>query len=262
MSAPPGNPAPQMAWRRAAALVAAVVTLAFVSAQHPAHATTFTGYIEVNNATTFIGDTFNSFGEYTTTSSLADALAVSFDPSSSPFSITVTNNPASSSYPYLGGIQGYGSTNANLGSGSYNYSFLGGTVATSPGATPATDGNSFTAATSISEAIESAIWSISSGDALTAQWINTDGSSPTTYVVTATGGGNEVVLTGDPTTFGSAFDGETTDTLIFVCTAAGGCPLSASGSVPEPSGWLVLLAPLAWLGAIRVRAAARSSRVS
>jgi hypothetical protein len=48
------------------------------------------------------------------------------------------------------------------------------------------DNNSFSAATGIPETIESAIWSYDPAtQAITAQWINTDGSAPATHIVYA-----------------------------------------------------------------------------
>ncbi len=219
----------------------------------PARVTTFTGYIEVNNSSTFIGDTFNTFGEYVPTTTFGNALIVSFDPSSAPFDITVTNNAASAPYPFLGGIEGFANSGPNLGSGSSNYSYLGGTVGTVAGATPALGANSFTASTSIAEDIESAIWSISSSNVLTAQWVNSNGSTPITFIVTAPASqGSEIVLSGDPTAFGNTFGAGTTDTLTFVCTAPGGCSLPVT-STPEPSSVLLTLIPLAVLGFFHFR---------
>jgi hypothetical protein len=225
------------------------------------NAATFTGYIEVNNSSTFIGNAFNAFGEYITTTTLANALTVSFDPSTSVFSITETNNPASASFPFVGAIQGFPDSSPNLGSGNSNFTYLGGTSATALGATPAAGTNSFTSATGISEAIESDIWSISSSDVLTAQWTNTNSSRPTTDIITSTAQGNEVLLTGDPTAFSNSFGSETTDTLIFVCTTPGGCPLP-SAAVPEPSSALLTLAPLALLTIFRSRRCQRGDSLA
>jgi hypothetical protein len=231
---------------------AAVLAVVAMWMSVPAHAAPFTGYIEVNNSSTFVSNTFNGFGEYTITNNLADALTVSFDPSSSsPFSITATNNPGSAAFPFFGAIVGFASSSANLGSGNANYTYTGGTIATAVGAIPTIGSNSFTTATGISEAIETAIWSISNSDILTAQWINTDGSKPTTFIVTSTAQGNEILLTGDPTAFINSFGSATVDTLTFVCTAPNGCPLATS--VPEPPTGLLMLAALATLAAFRPR---------
>jgi hypothetical protein len=66
---------------------------------------------------------------------------------------------------------------------------------------------------------------------LTAQWINTNLSAPTTYIVDTQ---DILLLTGDPTTFGRLFGSCNLDTLAFVCTSEDGCPLEGSGG-PEPS---------------------------
>lgn len=222
--------------------------LLFVFGMLPsAEANTITGYITVNGPSTYVSGTFNSFGEYDTTTNLSDALLVSFDPTVAPFSLTETNNPASSSYPYFGGVVGFASTSSNLGAGSFNYTYLGGTIQSAANATPGNGSNSFTNSTGIPEQIESGIWSISNTDVLTAQWINTDSSAPATYVVTASCCGNEVLLTGDPVAFGNSFGTYTLDTLTFVCTAQNGCPLPSSPT-PEPSSALLFLVGLLSLG--------------
>jgi hypothetical protein len=80
-----------------------------------------------------------------------------------------------------GGIVGFANTSDNLGAGSFNYAYLGGTTLTAPGIAASAGANSFINATGIPEDIETSIWSIDAGNAVTAQWINTDLSSPTTF---------------------------------------------------------------------------------
>ena len=62
--------------------------------------------------------------------------------------------------PFLGGISGFANSDYNIVPGSYNYIYLGATAQTAPGAAPAVSPNTFTIATDVPEAIESAIWSI------------------------------------------------------------------------------------------------------
>jgi hypothetical protein len=239
-----------MLYRRLKIVPAAVVAAAAMGISVPAHSNTFTGYIEVNNSSTFVSNTFNGFGEYITTTNLANALTVSFTPTSSPFSMTATNNPGSAAFPFVGGIRGFPDSSSNLGSGNSNFTYLGGTTSTAPGATPAPGPNSFTAATGISEDIETAIWSISASNILTGQWINTDGSKPTTFIITSTAQGNEVLLTGDPTAFVNSFGSATLDTLTFVCTAPGGCAQESATPLPAAlplfAGGLGALGFLGW----------------
>ncbi|KAJ7859861.1 hypothetical protein B0H14DRAFT_2577028 [Mycena olivaceomarginata] len=64
------------------------------------------------------------------------------------------------------------------------------------------DNNSFSAATGIPETIESAIWSYDPAtQAITAQWINTDGSAPATHIVYANDFNQALVLTGSVAAF-------------------------------------------------------------
>src|SRR3954451_6819545 len=93
-----------------------------------------------------------------------------------PIYVRAVNSP-NANYPYIGGIQGLVSTDANLGTGSSNYAYLGGTVFTPAGAAPAFAVNSVTYATGFSQEIESGIWSVDAGGILAAHWINTDLSS-------------------------------------------------------------------------------------
>jgi len=105
-------------------------------------------------------------------------LIVSFTPSTTePFDISTTNGI--SAFPLFGAIQGFSSSSTDLSTGSPNYVYLGGSGETPANAPPASPGNSFTAATSIAEQSESAIWSFDSNThELTAQWVNTDSSEP------------------------------------------------------------------------------------
>ncbi|KAG8768764.1 hypothetical protein FRB91_011507 [Serendipita sp. 411] len=81
-------------------------------------------------------------------------------------------------YPFLGLIQGWLSEDSDIGPGSYNYLFLGGTPHSDPGSTPQIGANSWTLN---ARTYESSVWNIdvASGN-VTPQWINTNGSEPTT----------------------------------------------------------------------------------
>ena len=185
------------------AALAVVVLLwpASALAQTPCTGTVKVTDTDTNTVLGYVSTQWNSFGEYGVTNNPSQYLTVSFDPGSAPFDITATNGP-NASYPLVVGIQGYASTNANLGPGSFNYAYLGGGTATPANSPALNQPNSFTAATGISEGIESAIWSLGSGNQLLPQWVNTDNSTPATYLVLA---GNVLVMTGDTTAFGNTF---------------------------------------------------------
>jgi hypothetical protein len=227
-----------MAMRKA--FMIAVIGLRMLSG---ARASILAGYIEVNDASHFVGNVLNDFGEYVVTADSTSQLVVTFDPSISPFSMTEVNASgfADDPDPYLGGITGFAST-SDFGPGSVNYSYLGGTTATAAKAAPTAGPNSFTAATGIPENIESTIWSLTNGNVLLPQWINTDLSMPSTYVVDS---GGVLALTGDPTQFINVFGGNV-DTLLFVCTE--GCEITTAA--PEPSSLILALFGFAILGGL------------
>jgi hypothetical protein len=153
-------------------------------------------------------------------------------------------------YPYIGGILGFTSSGSDFATGSYDYAVIGATTATAVHATPATGPNAFTAATGIPEPIQSAIWSLSNGNILTAQWVNSDSSTPKTYIVDSSG---ILALTGDPTQLQNVLGTKVSvDTLMFVCTQ--GCAVPAS--VPEPSAM-----PLALFGLAVLLGHAKSQRL-
>ena len=146
--------------------------------------------------------------------------------------------------PFFGGIVGVFSTNNNLGPGSYNYTYVGGTVQTPSGSPPTSGANSFTMATGISRAIESSIWSIVGGTVLTPGWVNTDLSRPATFVQYYTSD-NVLLLTGDPAAFNTQFAISPVVTLTFE-----GVVINA---VPEPDSLALAGAALCLLASNRRR---------
>ncbi|KZP09936.1 hypothetical protein FIBSPDRAFT_505086 [Athelia psychrophila] len=178
--------------------------------------TSATGYILVTKSTDadtpsgYLTNSQNSFGEYESYSTdVTQALKVSFSydhTAPSQIEIAAINGPisqATTNAPFFGGIQGYRSSSPDLAAGSANYLFLGSVAHTSVAAVPASGTNSFTGLTGINEGTESSIWSLDpTSEALTCQWINTDGSTPPCVFAYAQ---NQFVVIGDLTTFQDAF---------------------------------------------------------
>ncbi|MDQ6725598.1 MAG: Ig-like domain repeat protein [Actinomycetota bacterium] len=235
------------------------VVLAPAPAAHaaPFTACVQTGTIKVTNTDSntdigFVSKTWNSFGEFVVTTTPSDYLSVSV-PSGSEQSITALNGQ-NASFPYVGGITGFANTSPNLGPGSSNYAYLGGTTATPAGSPPVAGANAFTSATGIPEPIESAIWTqqasstlttaasatvalggqvhdtatlgATTNNALVPQWINTDSSKPVTHLVDIT---NILVITGDVTVFQNTFGAASNVALTLVPTTT--CPANPTGTV-------------------------------
>ncbi|KAJ6550986.1 hypothetical protein DFH09DRAFT_1499577 [Mycena vulgaris] len=170
----------------------------------------------------FISPVWNGFGEYGTFQSAQDgALEVSFSysaDSSTQIGFTATNGP-SATFPLMGAIDGFASDSPDFAVGSYNYAYLGGTTQSPPGSPPFSGASSFSTATGISERIESAIWSYDpKTQAITAQWVNTDGSMPATHIVYANDSNQALALTGDVSSFQNTF-GAPYPEVTFVCVA-------------------------------------------
>ncbi|KAG8809916.1 hypothetical protein FRC17_003176 [Serendipita sp. 399] len=81
-------------------------------------------------------------------------------------------------FPLLGLIDGYGNPEPNIGTGSPNYLFLGGTSPSNPGEIPQYGPSSYDPEMSMFLAFESSVWSINmvTGD-ITPRWVNEDGST-------------------------------------------------------------------------------------
>jgi len=161
------------------------------------------------NVIGFISPSWNGFGEYGTfQGSSAGALVLSFSyipGSSSNLDCTAVNSP-SGAYPFFGAIDGFGSDTDDLAPGNPNYVYIGGTTQTPAGSTPASGGNSFAAATGYDESVESAIWSYDPvSQAITANWVNTDGSTVPTTIIYADGDENALALTCDYGAFSSVY---------------------------------------------------------
>jgi len=138
--------------------------------------------------------------------SLAVALTFTVTPDANDNPTTQANIRAhgtdEATFPYMGGVVGPADTDNDIGPGGYNYILLTDSAETQPGQTPSPAGNAYDGGD-----CESAIWIFdSTNNGITGQWINTDGSKPTSilvYLPSADG----VLITGDFTAFSAAFPG-------------------------------------------------------
>ncbi|KAJ7084710.1 hypothetical protein C8R44DRAFT_821902 [Mycena epipterygia] len=156
---------------------------------------------------------FNHFG---VSADSTQALDFQFSVDSTVTSSAGINIVASSTYaatwPYIGGIVGAANSNADLSSGSFNYAFIQGTSLTPDDSPPAAVSNSYPAV----KQSESAIWNYdATTGAITAQWVNIDGSTPATSIMYVSGS-NALVATGDATVFAAAFSGSEAVTFTLV----------------------------------------------
>ncbi|KZT64523.1 hypothetical protein DAEQUDRAFT_741234 [Daedalea quercina L-15889] len=121
-----------------------------------------------------------------------------------------------SAHSYLSGIEKYADTSPTLGSGSWNYAYLGGTDVSAAGAGLQRGATSFSDAANLSSDWESAIWLVDSGTyTVTAEWVNNDGGVVSPFFVHNAYQGL-IVLTGDAEAFSSAFGSSPAVTLTFV----------------------------------------------
>ncbi|KAJ6527854.1 hypothetical protein DFH09DRAFT_1414008 [Mycena vulgaris] len=149
----------------------------------------------------YISVFWNYFGEYDILQPTQDgALEVSFlysPDAATQIAVTATNGP-NATFPLVGA--------RNLAEGAPSYLFFGGTTTSPPGSPPHAGDNSYTALAGYTRRFESAIWSYRPAtQALTAQWVNTDGSMPATHIFYANYSDNALGLTGDITAFRTAF---------------------------------------------------------
>ncbi|KAG8822629.1 hypothetical protein FRC19_005563 [Serendipita sp. 401] len=148
---------------------------------------TYTGVIQVLDATTNVikgylnKDTQNGISKYSLDP--ANRAQYSF---SAPSGQTVTQAEITAidkieGFSLLGLIEGYANANSFIGPGTWQYLFVGGVSHSAPGATPQTGANSYYITP---REYESSVWTINSatGD-ITPQWVNPNGSKPTTYLM-------------------------------------------------------------------------------
>ncbi|KAG9108580.1 hypothetical protein FRC07_008430 [Ceratobasidium sp. 392] len=180
----------------------------------------FTTYAN-GTAVGFLSREWNVFGEYFTfvPAQGPGALLVRFTyspDSPSQLDFTAVNAP-NTTYPFFGGIVGFASDSDNFSPDSFNYAYLGGTTQTPPGspAVPPEGGsaNSFSDVTGIPVSVKSSLWTYDPAtQAITPQWINTDGSAPATFIEFVQG---VIILTGGPGPVADTFG--TADELKFFC---------------------------------------------
>ncbi|CAE6437327.1 unnamed protein product [Rhizoctonia solani] len=160
----------------------------------------------------YVSSQWNSFAEYGPLQETQDADALEIESnysSDSPKQLNfIAINGKSSAYPYFGASVGFASTDENVGEDDPDYLLLTGNTQTPPGSTPSYEAsNSFSETSSIPVASESAIWSYDSATgALTAWWVNTDGTSVNPHILWSNQANNSLfTLTGSPATFREAY---------------------------------------------------------
>ncbi|KAG8819183.1 hypothetical protein FRC17_010573 [Serendipita sp. 399] len=181
---------------------------------------TYRGRIQVTNTANnvplgFLAKNLDSVGHYQYTASQNNAMIVTFQAPLGATSVTrqqLTTVNGASSFPLLGLVQGRDDINGNLATGSYQYVYFASTNPSAPGATPQNGGNSYTAATGTVRTYESSVWNINLvTGAASVQWINTDSSTPTTFLFT-----QSMVLYGgaDPAAFFARYPAPVTNILL------------------------------------------------
>ncbi|KAF9030328.1 hypothetical protein BDZ89DRAFT_1132441 [Hymenopellis radicata] len=184
---------------------------------------TKTGVLQMKNSNGdimgYVSKTANSFGEYGSLQTQGNALHISFsyDPTKplQQLDFIGTDSSIYSTFPLVGFVNGFASTSSNLGSGS-NYLYVAGVSQTPKGSPPVTQANAFSTYSGSPETVESAVWSIDSATGkVTAQWINTDGTVPTTYLC-YTAGADAILLTGNVALLAANFGQVTQIDLYFV----------------------------------------------
>lgn len=149
------------------------------------------GIVQVTNAANgavlgYISKNSFSGAQYRYQPNEVDAMAISFDAPQGATSVTqarITSLNADTGFPLLGLIQGRDNTNSDIAAGSFHYGYFGGTNGVAPGTTPQNVGNSYTTASGKQRTSESDVWTIDLvTGAVTAQWINSDGSKLSTFL--------------------------------------------------------------------------------
>jgi len=106
---------------------------------------------------------------------------------------------------FFGPVVGRDSTSSNIAPGSFNYLYLDPIAApgTAPGATPQSVPSFFATSSGLDKQAESSVWAVDLiTGAITAQWINTDSSTPATVLFVQS---NHLYAGGDAGAFHSRF---------------------------------------------------------
>ncbi|CUA75354.1 hypothetical protein RSOLAG22IIIB_05859 [Rhizoctonia solani] len=149
---------------------------------------------------------FGEYGQFQGAQAGSLEVSISYVPGSEASVDMVPTNGPTKAYPFMGGAIGYSSPNSDFNPGTRGYAYVAATPQSPSGSPPISGDNSFAIATGMSSDYESAIWIYDpSTFEIRAQWVNTDGSKPTTYVLFANDGNDALVLTGDPNTLNNSF---------------------------------------------------------
>ncbi|EJF62080.1 hypothetical protein DICSQDRAFT_146821 [Dichomitus squalens LYAD-421 SS1] len=182
-----------------------------------------TGTIAVSTGG-YLSATATSYGEYSSTTDVSQALLVSFCVDTTvgtTFDLQTLNGL--SAYPYLGAVQGFADRSRDLAAGSFNYYYIAGTEQTARG--PAVPGvNSFSAAAGVAEAVESNIWTLTDTNELVPSFVNSDGTAVTPSIVYVSSS-NAFAITSDVGAFTSNFGAAQPVTFTFVPATAATVPV-------------------------------------
>jgi hypothetical protein len=157
-----------------------------------------------------------------------------------------TENSLETGFPHLGLIQGRDSTSSDIGTGNFNYLYIGNTNATAPGSTPQLAGNYYSANNAVPRTSESAVWTIDVvGLTLVPVWVNSDSSTPTTQVFIQS---NHVYAGGDADAFHTRFPAPVTSATLHLEILS-----AVPQAVPEPASLCTLTLGVLGLAVLRRR---------
>lgn len=160
----------------------------------------------------YLSRQLNIFGEYGTFQPNQDgALEISFTytpGSAAPLDMR-PDNGVTQAFPYVGGVISAPSDlgSNNFGPGTDHYAYIAATKQTPSGSPPVSGDNSYATATGTPSSYESRIWLFDPvTNAIRVQWVNDDGTTPTTYMLYANDGSDALIITGDPDTLNRNFE--------------------------------------------------------
>ncbi|KAF8956766.1 hypothetical protein BDZ97DRAFT_1925139 [Flammula alnicola] len=179
--------------------------------------TTYTVVIQVMSGSSSLGYVATDPNYWTPllVPSTSDALHLSFSlpvGATSGSQLDLTMGDASGSL--FGLVEGRDSTSADIGTGNFNYLYLDpvSPLGSPPGSRPADIPSKFSTASGLNKLAESSVWNVDLvAEALTAQWINTDGTSPATDFFVQS---NHLYAGGDANAFHSRFPAPVTSVTL------------------------------------------------